>query len=61
MSDHIDKTHADKTNVSRRTRAATPRRYLMCEPRYFDVDYSINPWMDPPPPRLRDALQPRSG
>ncbi|WP_368773896.1 dimethylargininase [Streptomyces sp. WAC07061] len=22
------------------------RRYVMCEPRYFDVRYAINPWMD---------------
>ena len=22
-----------------------PRRYLVCEPRYFDVQYAINPWM----------------
>ena len=26
---------------------ATSRRYLMCEPRYFAVQYAINPWMDP--------------
>ena len=29
---------------------ATRRRYLMCEPRYFDVRYRINPWMDPTVP-----------
>lgn len=23
------------------------RRYLMCSPTYFTVDYAINPWMDP--------------
>ena len=28
----------------------TRRRYLMCEPRYFDVRYTINPWMDPTVP-----------
>jgi len=28
----------------------TRRRYLMCEPRYFDVRYTINPWMDPAVP-----------
>ena len=22
------------------------RRYLMCRPTYFAVDYAINPWMD---------------
>ncbi|MEU9498808.1 dimethylargininase [Streptomyces sp. NPDC048196] len=26
-------------------RTARPRRYLMCEPRHFDVRYAINPWM----------------
>jgi N-dimethylarginine dimethylaminohydrolase len=24
-----------------------PRRYVMCAPRFFDVVYRINPWMDP--------------
>jgi N-dimethylarginine dimethylaminohydrolase len=28
----------------------TAHRYLMCPPRYFDVSYSINPWMDPSKP-----------
>lgn len=27
-----------------------PRRYVMCRPAYFDVTYSINPWMDPAKP-----------
>jgi N-dimethylarginine dimethylaminohydrolase len=35
-------------------RVAVKRRYLMCEPRYFAVDYSINPWMDPTGPTDRD-------
>ena len=26
--------------------ASRRRRYLMCPPRFFDVSYSINPWMD---------------
>jgi len=26
------------------------RRYLMCRPTYFDVTYSINPWMNPEKP-----------
>lgn len=26
------------------------RQYLMCPPEYFDVRYSINPWMDPSKP-----------
>jgi N-dimethylarginine dimethylaminohydrolase/methylmalonyl-CoA mutase cobalamin-binding subunit len=31
-------------------RTATKHRYLMCPPTYFDVVYSINPWMDPGKP-----------
>lgn len=31
-------------------RTACPRRYLMCRPTYFEVTYSINPWMDPAKP-----------
>lgn len=31
-------------------REATERRFLMCEPTYFTVEYSINPWMDPSKP-----------
>lgn len=27
-------------------RVASPRRYLMCPPAHFAVDYAINPWMD---------------
>jgi N-dimethylarginine dimethylaminohydrolase len=29
---------------------ATRRRYLMCRPTYFAVEYRINPWMDPTAP-----------
>jgi N-dimethylarginine dimethylaminohydrolase len=35
-------------------RVATRRRYLMCEPRHFAVEYAINPWMDPTLPVDRD-------
>ncbi|WP_210406757.1 dimethylargininase [Prauserella flavalba] len=31
-------------------RVPTPRHYLMCPPRYFAVEYAINPWMDPGKP-----------
>ena len=31
-------------------RRASRRRYLMCRPTYFAVDYAINPWMDPTQP-----------
>jgi N-dimethylarginine dimethylaminohydrolase len=31
-------------------RRPTERRYLMCPPTYFQVSYSINPWMNPTKP-----------
>jgi N-dimethylarginine dimethylaminohydrolase len=31
-------------------RVPRTRRYLMCPPIYFDVTYSINPWMEPNKP-----------
>ncbi|GAB3294238.1 dimethylargininase [Parasphingorhabdus pacifica] len=31
-------------------RTPTRRRYLMCPPKYFAVEYAINPWMDPDVP-----------
>ncbi|MGW6918222.1 dimethylargininase [Kitasatospora sp. NPDC054939] len=31
-------------------RTARARRYLMCRPTHFTVDYAINPWMDPDRP-----------
>jgi N-dimethylarginine dimethylaminohydrolase len=37
-----------------RERIATRRRYLMCRPAHFAVDYVINPWMDPAVPVDRD-------
>ncbi|MGQ0839200.1 dimethylargininase [Actinokineospora sp.] len=36
--------------VATEARVPTVRRYLMCEPRYFTVEYVINPWMDPDQP-----------
>lgn len=35
-------------------RTATRRRYLMCRPEHFAVDYVINPWMRPDVPVDRD-------
>lgn len=32
------------------SRTVTKHRFLMCPPAYFDVVYSINPWMDPSKP-----------
>src|SRR5664280_1362172 len=40
----------DHTLSPSRVRNSQPRRYLMCPPTYFDVAYSINPWMDPRKP-----------
>jgi N-dimethylarginine dimethylaminohydrolase len=34
-------------HIGRPVRHARLRHYLMCPPTYFDVAYSINPWMDP--------------
>ncbi|MFF0543978.1 dimethylargininase [Nocardia thailandica] len=31
-------------------RVATPRRFVLCSPEYFDVAYAINPWMNPGEP-----------
>ncbi len=36
-------------------RVPTTRRYLMCPPRHFAVDYVINPWMDPTQPVSADV------
>ncbi|WP_020633217.1 dimethylargininase [Amycolatopsis alba] len=36
--------------LEQQPRVPTTRRYLMCPPRYFAVDYVINPWMDPSVP-----------
>jgi N-dimethylarginine dimethylaminohydrolase len=33
--------------VGHAVRRARLRHYLMCPPTYFDVTYSINPWMEP--------------
>ena len=40
---------------SEQPRVPTTRRYLMCPPRYFAVDYVINPWMDPTQPVSADV------
>src|SRR6202000_2793337 len=43
----------DRVPTSSRT--ARPRTLLMCKPTYFDVRYSINPWMDPSRPTSTDT------
>ena len=37
-------------NRSTQVRVPRPRHYLMCRPTYFEVSYTINPWMDPTKP-----------
>ena len=49
VSDSVRSTSPD-TLTATHERSATHRRYLMCEPRYFVVEYAINPWMDPSVP-----------
>ena len=40
----------DVTTPAAQVRVPTTRRYLMCPPAYFTVEYAINPWMDPTQP-----------
>ena len=49
VSDSVRSTSPDIL-AAMHERTATQRRYLMCEPRYFVVEYAINPWMDPSVP-----------
>ncbi|WP_330456459.1 amidinotransferase [Streptomyces sp. NBC_00820] len=39
------------------SRVARPRRFLVCEPRHFAVQYAINPWMHPDTPVDVDLAQ----
>src|SRR5260221_2920421 len=45
-------TQTDRTtrDGTARRRAARTRTYLMCPPKYFAVEYAINPWMNPDEP-----------
>lgn len=43
-------SHAQSEPMAREQRKGSPLRILMCRPTYFDVTYSINPWMDPDRP-----------
>jgi N-dimethylarginine dimethylaminohydrolase len=49
VSDSVRSTAPD-TLIAMHDRVAVHRRYLMCEPRHFVVEYAINPWMDPSVP-----------
>ncbi|MFI9721756.1 dimethylargininase [Streptomyces sp. NPDC052396] len=48
-------SHIQSDQTAQEQRKASPRRYLMCRPTYFDVTYSINPWMDPDRPTSADT------
>ena len=39
------------------SRVPRPRRFLVCEPRHFAVQYAINPWMHPDTPVDVDLAQ----
>lgn len=47
--DNVRQPSPDVGTVRREHQGRTPRprTYLMCPPTYFEVRYSINPWMDP--------------
>jgi N-dimethylarginine dimethylaminohydrolase len=49
VSDSVRST-SPNTLIAMHERTATQRRYLMCEPQFFAVQYAINPWMDPSVP-----------
>lgn len=49
--------HRNMERRSAHDRTASRRRYLMCRPTYFDVTYSINPWMDPDLPTYAQVSQ----
>jgi N-dimethylarginine dimethylaminohydrolase len=47
---HLPSAEPQREVTAGAHRTASTRRYLMCPPTYFDVVYSINPWMDPSKP-----------
>jgi N-dimethylarginine dimethylaminohydrolase len=50
----VDRTATVTALSSARVRRPAPRRFLMCPPEHFAVEYAINPWMDPQAPVDRD-------
>jgi N-dimethylarginine dimethylaminohydrolase len=46
VKSHLNGVAAHVARADGEIRSASPRHYLMCPPTYFDVRYSINPWMD---------------
>ncbi|MFB4350672.1 dimethylargininase [Microbacterium sp. CR_7] len=46
----VETTASESTATEAAARTAHHRRYLMCKPSHFTVNYSINPWMEPAKP-----------
>ncbi|PCE14686.1 N-dimethylarginine dimethylaminohydrolase [Microbacterium sp. SZ1] len=46
----VETTASESTATEANARTAHHRRYLMCKPSHFTVNYSINPWMEPAKP-----------
>ncbi|WP_144874741.1 dimethylargininase [Microbacterium sp. 1.5R] len=46
----VETTASEATATEAPARTAHHRRYLMCTPSHFTVNYSINPWMEPSKP-----------
>ncbi|MCM3780712.1 dimethylargininase [Microbacterium hydrocarbonoxydans] len=46
----VETTASESTATEATARTAHHRRYLMCKPSHFTVNYSINPWMEPAKP-----------
>ncbi|MFB4354026.1 N-dimethylarginine dimethylaminohydrolase [Microbacterium sp. LS_15] len=46
----VETTASESTATEAHARTAHHRRYLMCKPSHFTVNYSINPWMEPAKP-----------
>ena len=50
----VETTASEATATEATARTAHHRRYLMCKPSHFTVNYSINPWMEPSKPTDTD-------
>lgn len=50
----VETTASEVTATEATARTAHHRRYLMCKPSHFTVNYSINPWMEPSKPTDTD-------
>ena len=50
MLQEIGRARAPYPTTMTQKRVASRRHFLMCRPTHFDVNYSINPWMQPAKP-----------